>query len=66
VGALLGAGIASLVTQIPAVGSFLVPRYTVSVFLQGFMVAVVVGLIGAAYPAWRATRLTPMEALRYE
>lgn len=66
VGAALGAGIASLVTRLPAVGDFLAPAFPVRVFVQGFIVAFVVGLLGAAYPAVRATRLTPMEALRHE
>ena len=34
--------------------------------LGGLLAFVVVALAGAVYPAVRAVRLTPMEALRYE
>jgi putative ABC transport system permease protein len=32
--------------------------------LQHFLAVVVLGLAGAIYPAWRATRLNPIDALR--
>jgi ABC-type antimicrobial peptide transport system permease subunit len=40
------------------------PRFTAGVFLWGLAFALLVGLAGAAYPAWRALRLSPIEALR--
>jgi putative ABC transport system permease protein len=33
---------------------------------QGIIVAVIAGIIGSIYPAWRATRINPLQALRYE
>ncbi|MPL62846.1 putative ABC transporter permease YknZ [bioreactor metagenome] len=42
------------------------PMYTPYIFLQAFGVAIIVGLVGGLYPAWRASRLPPTEALRYE
>jgi len=42
------------------------PDFTAGVFAWGLAFALGVALIGAAYPVWRAVRLTPIEALRRE
>jgi len=36
------------------------------IILLAFGVAVLLGALGSLYPAWRAARTSPMEALRYE
>ncbi len=41
-------------------------RYSVALFLEGFAVAVALGFFGALYPALQASRLSPIEALKYE
>lgn len=65
IGAALGAGAAQLVA-LTTLKSFFQPLYTLDVFLRALLVAVIVAFTGAAYPAWRAIRLQPMEALRHE
>ncbi|HEX3453825.1 MAG TPA: ABC transporter permease [Gaiellaceae bacterium] len=42
------------------------PDFTPEVFAWGLAFALGVAVIGALYPAWRAVRLTPIEALRRE
>jgi putative ABC transport system permease protein len=42
------------------------PDFTAEVFAWGLAFALGVALLGAAYPTWRAVRLTPIEALRRE
>jgi len=42
------------------------PVYTVWTFLKAFIVALIVGIVGGIYPAIKATKLPPTEALRYE
>jgi putative ABC transport system permease protein len=42
------------------------PDFTGAVFAWGLAFALGVALIGAAYPTWRAVRLSPIEALRRE
>ena len=37
-----------------------------SVIFLGFAIAILVGVLGAAYPAYRGAQLHPTEALRHE
>ena len=65
-GTILGFVATRAVLLIGNIRNYLVPEYTSDVFVRALVVAVAVALIGAIYPAVRAVRLTPMEALRYE
>lgn len=40
--------------------------YSVGLFGESLVVALGMGLLGSIYPAIRAVRITPIEALRYE
>ncbi len=64
----LGLGIALnwLFTLDPSMGKFLTPAYSPTVFVQVVLLALVLGMVGGFYPAWRAAGLRPVEALRYE
>ena len=42
------------------------PVFTPEIFIQAFVIAVFVGIIGGLYPAVKAVNLSPTEALRYE
>lgn len=61
-----GMAVVSLLVTIPAVGGFLQAQWSWQVFAQAMAVALVLGVIGGIYPAWRASQLAPAEALRYE
>lgn len=41
-------------------------RYSGLLLVQGFLIALSLGFFGALYPAWQASRLSPIEALKYE
>jgi ABC-type antimicrobial peptide transport system permease subunit len=66
VGILLGVGLTELAASTPGVGAFMEGVYSPALFIQGLATALCLGLVGGAYPAWRAANLLPVEALRYE
>jgi putative ABC transport system permease protein len=45
---------------------FLSTRYSLELFAVATLVAIGLGFAGALYPAWQASRLSPIEALKYE
>lgn len=53
-------------TTLPMVAGFIEGTIAPSVLGKGVLLALVVGVIGGAYPAWRATQLLPSEGLRHE
>jgi ABC-type antimicrobial peptide transport system permease subunit len=62
----LGVGLAGLIQVAPLIGGVLTPAWAPDVFVRALLVAMLLGVVGGAYPAFRATRLQPIEALRYE
>jgi ABC-type antimicrobial peptide transport system permease subunit len=62
----LGLGLGGLIGLAGIWGGAIEPAYTSQLFAQAVVVAAVAGIIGGLYPAWRATRMRPVEALRYE
>ncbi len=65
VGGLVGAGIGTALTS--TVEHFMqFPAYvTPQIFAAGVLTATFVGLVAGVFPALRAARLDPVEALRY-
>ena len=59
-------GVELILTLSPSVGGIIKPSFAYDIFLRAFVVAFLVGVIGGLYPAYRASRLSPTEALRYE
>jgi ABC-type lipoprotein release transport system permease subunit len=65
-GTLIAFGIGYLITHMPLVGDALNLIWAPEIFIRALLIAVSLGLLGGLYPAYRATRLEPVEALRYE
>jgi ABC-type antimicrobial peptide transport system permease subunit len=66
VGVLLGVALTALASLSPAVESMLQGVFTPRLFLQAMLLALALGAISGVYPAWRASRLQPVEAMRQE
>jgi len=65
-GAILGVAVVKAVGYVPAVASLAPGVLTPGLVLRALAVALALGVVGGLYPAWRAARLVPLEALRYE
>jgi putative ABC transport system permease protein len=65
-GILLGIGLILALQQIPMVGGMLEPRYDIILLARAVAIGLAAGAVGGLYPSWRATRMRPVEALRYE
>jgi putative ABC transport system permease protein len=66
VGCGVGVVAAELFVSRTSLSGLISPNFTAGTFAWGLAFALAVGIVGAAYPTWRALRLTPIEALRRE
>lgn len=65
-GCVCGVGLAQLSANLPVATQFLDPVFEPSLFGLALAVAVLLSVLGGALPAWRAARISPVEALRHE
>jgi ABC-type antimicrobial peptide transport system permease subunit len=65
-GCVLGVVMLWGISKIPMADAMITATWDARTFVDAIAVALGVGLIAGFYPAWRASRLQPVEALRYE
>ncbi len=66
IGAALGIGGLHWLAGLPRIQGFLEPEVTLRLVVETSLAAFVLGLLGSIYPAWRAVRWSPVDALRHE
>jgi putative ABC transport system permease protein len=66
VGAVGAFGVTHLLALSPAVNGFIEGGIPLVVAFQGVAIATAIGLLGGAYPAFRAAQLLPTEAIRHD
>jgi len=65
VGIVIGVGIVEIISIAQLIRG-IEPAFSAVLFLEALGVAIFLGIIGGIYPAYRASKLSPTEALRYE
>jgi putative ABC transport system permease protein len=65
-GMLLGWAALHVLATLPQTASIVSTALPLMTFLDGLLMAVLVGVLAGAVPAWRGARLSPVEALRHE
>jgi putative ABC transport system permease protein len=66
VGTIGAVGATYALTRFPQVNGFIEPGVSPAVAARGFGLTVLIGLLGGLYPAVRAARLLPTEAIRHD
>ena len=66
VGAIVAIAVTPFLSRLPAVGGLIRSDISPGVVGLGFLIALLVGLVGAAYPAYRGASVMPTEAIRHE
>ena len=65
IGLVIGIGLVELIATTNIMRG-IEPAFSAFLLLKGVGVALLLGLVGGIYPAYRASKLAPTEALRYE
>ena len=60
----LGIGLTESIKLSPAVNSMLEGIFTIDIFVRALALSIGLGVISGLYPAWRASKLAPAEAMR--
>jgi putative ABC transport system permease protein len=65
IGSILGIGVSELI-NISGMLEGVVPIFSIELFAEAILISLIVGVIGGLYPAIKASKMQPSEALRYE
>ncbi len=66
IGIVLAIVLVRFLANLPASGRLVEGDIPFQIMAQGFVLALLLGLIGGVYPAWSASRLAPVEGLRHD